>query len=84
MGVNHGLPVVRSEQSKRKGPEAGGGAATKTSRKPSWFQEGQGPSEEPDQVVSCWPSLTEFGFNQSELAAVGGWEGRGVSSDKAC
>ena len=60
----------------------GGCSVTKTSRRPSYFQEGQGPDEKPDQVVSYWPLLKELGFNQSELAAVGVWEGRGMSSDK--
>lgn len=71
----------RAEQVQR--PEVGGGCSvTKTSRRPSYFQEGQGPDEKPDQVVSYWPLLKELGFNQSEMAAVGVWEGRGMSSDK--
>lgn len=53
----------RAEQAQR--PEVGGGCSvTKTSRRPSYFQEGQGPEEEPDQVVSYWLLLKELGLTR--------------------
>lgn len=42
-----------------------------------WLEEGQGHKEEPDQVKPYWLIFKEFAFNPGELAAAGGWEGRG-------
>lgn len=66
-----------------KGPEASRVCSiTRTSRRPSWLDEGQGHEEDPDQVMSFGPLFKEFGFNQSESAAAAEWEGRGIESDK--
>lgn len=59
----------RAEQAQR--PEVGGAVLLRRhQRRPSYFQEGQGPNEKPDQAVSYWPLLKELSFS-SELAAGG-------------